>query len=126
MKKILLIEDDVYTRDVFEEILTDAGFGVETAVDGAEGVTRAQEGGFDLILLDVMMPKLDGLGVLKSFKENPAKKTNGPVVLLTNLGHDPVIREALNLGVKSYIIKSDINPDQLVSKVKQFLGEEKG
>lgn len=121
MKKILLIEDDVYTRDVFEEILTDGGFGVETAMDGVEGVTRAQEGGFDLILLDIMMPKLDGLGVLKSFRDNPPKAANGPVVLLTNLGHDPVIREAMSLGAKSYIIKSDINPDQLVAKVKQFL-----
>lgn len=119
--KILIIEDDVYIKDVYHEVLTDEGFTVDTATDGQEGLVKAQEGGYSIILLDIMTPRLDGIGFLKSLKSNPAKTQNGPVILLTNLAHDPVIKEGLDLGAKSYIIKSDINPDQLVELVKSFL-----
>lgn len=74
-----------------------------------------------MILLDVMMPKKNGLETLKGLKENPAAKPNGPIILLTNLAQDPIMQEALKTGAKSYMIKSDLNPDQLVEKVKQFL-----
>lgn len=121
-KKILLVEDDIYTRDVYVEVLGDAGFEVISAQDGEEGLVKASQGGFDLILLDVMMPKLDGLGVLRNLSQKPPQSQNGPIILLTNLGHDPVIKEALSLGAKSYLIKSDLNPDQLVLAVKKFLG----
>lgn len=72
---------------------------------------KAQEGGFALVFLDVMMTKLDGLGFLKALKYNPPKQASGPVLLLTNLAHDPVVSKALDLGAKSYLIKSDLNPD---------------
>jgi len=121
-QKILVIEDDVYTRELYEEVLKEAGFLVETSVDGEEGIVKINEGTFDLVLLDIMMPKLDGLGVLKKLREKPAKGTEPKIVLLTNLAHDPVIKEALILGAGSYLIKSDLNPDQLVEKVKSLLG----
>lgn len=124
MQKILLIEDDTYIRDVFKEVLIDAGFVVEEAFDGAEGLNKAQLGGYDLIFLDMMMPKLDGLGVLKGLQLKPPQKKNGPIVLLTNLGHDPVIDEGIKLGAKSYMIKTDITPDQLVLKAKDFLSRQ--
>ncbi len=120
-QKILIIEDDIYIRDVYEEILTKAGYDIITAVDGQEGVVKAQEGGYSLILLDVMMPKLDGLGVLRELKESPPKKTNGHIILLTNLAHNTIIDEAKKLGAFSYFIKSDLNPDELVQKVKEVL-----
>lgn len=120
-QKILILEDDQYTRDVYQEVLTEAGYEVTTAVDGEEGLVKIREGSYSLILLDMMMPKLDGLGVLTSFKENPPKVSNGPIILLTNLAHDPVINKAVALGAKSFLIKSDLNPDQLVAKVKEAL-----
>jgi len=120
-KKILLVEDDQYTQDVYQEILKEAGFEVTLAIDGQEGLQKAQEGGYNLILLDIMMPKMDGLTLLKELKANPPKKDNGPIIMLTNLSHDPIVSEGLSLGAKSYVTKSDINPDQLVSKVKEFL-----
>ncbi len=120
-QKILILEDDQYTRDVYQEVLTEAGYDVTVAVDGEEGLVKIREGSYSLILLDIMMPKLDGLGVLNSLKENPPKQKNGPVVLLTNLAHDPVLNKALELGAKGFLIKSDLNPDQLVSKVKEFI-----
>lgn len=123
-KKILIIEDDVYIKDVYEEILKENGFEVETAIDGEEGLVKIQEGGYSLILLDIMMPKMDGVELLKILKERPAIESNGPIVLLTNLAHDPVITQGLELGAKHYLIKSDLNPDQLVENVKEFVKEQ--
>ena len=120
-KKILIIEDDLYTRELYEEVLTEAGFIVDSAANGEEGLVKAQRGGYNLILLDVMMPKIDGLGVLSSLKENPPKVENGPIILLTNLAHDPVITQALKLGAKTYLIKSDLNPDELVKRVREHI-----
>lgn len=121
MKKILVVEDDMYTRDLFVETLTTAGYVVTSAVDGLEGLKHIQEGGFDLILLDAMMPKMDGLTVLQKMKEIPSKQPNGPVVMSTNLAGDMVLNEALENGAKACFIKTDLNPDQLVSKVQEFL-----
>ena len=120
-QKILIIEDDMYIRDVYEEILKKAGYEITTAVDGQEGIVKAQEGGYSLILLDVMMPKLDGLGVLRELKDSPPKQTNGHIVLLTNLAHNTIIEEAQKLGAWTYFVKSDLNPDELVEKVKKVL-----
>lgn len=120
-QKILVIEDDQYIRDVYQEVLTEVGYDVTTSVDGEEGLVKIREGGYSLILLDMMMPKLDGLGVLESLKQNASKTANGPIVLLTNLAHDPVISKALSLGAKDYLIKSDLNPDQLVTRVGELL-----
>jgi len=121
MKKILIVDDDLYIRELYEEILKEAGFEVTTAVDGQDGFDKIKVGGFDLILLDVMMPKLDGLTVLAKLSQNPPRAKNGPIVLLTNLSHDPVIKEALQKGATAYLIKADLNPDQLVEKVKSFV-----
>lgn len=120
-QKILIIEDDMYIRDVYEEVLTKAGYEITTAVDGQEGVVKAQTGNWDLILLDVMMPKLDGLGVLRELKDKPPQKANGHIVLLTNLAHHTIIQEAQRLGAFTYFVKSDLNPDELVEKIKQVL-----
>lgn len=120
-KKILLIEDDANAIDLYKEVLRNAGFSVISAIDGGVGLSKAQEGGYDLILLDIMLPKMDGLTVLSKLKESPAKRQNGPIILLTNLAHDPVIQEATKLGAVGYLTKSDINPDQLVKKVREYL-----
>lgn len=117
-KKVLIIDDDVYLRELYEEVLKSEGYEVTTAVDGEDGVGRLQQGGYDFTLLDVMMPKLDGLGVLKKLKEAPPVTANGPIMLLTNLAQDPIVTEAMQLGAKSYIIKADITPDQLIEQVK--------
>lgn len=118
--KLLVVDDDEYIRDLYEEILKDSGFNVDTAVDGKDGLDKITANNYDLILLDIMMPKLDGVEVLRSLSKD-AKAKAGKVVLLTNLAHDPVMKEALSLGAKAYLIKADMTPDQLVEKLKEFL-----
>ena len=120
-KKILLIEDDLYTRELFEEILKDAGFVVTVALDGELGFNKMLEGGYDLILLDIIMPLMDGLEVLTKLKSATPKQKNGPVVMLTNLSHDPIIKDALSKGANGYLIKSDLTPEMFVKKVREFL-----
>lgn len=120
MHKILVVDDDEYIRDIYEEILQDADFSVDTAVDGKDGYDKITDGNYDLILLDIMMPKMDGVEVLRELSEN-SKANAAKVVLLTNLAHDPVMKEALSLGAVAYLIKADMTPDQLVEKVKSFL-----
>lgn len=121
MKKILVVDDDQYIRDVYREVLEGEKYQVDTAIDGQEGLLKAQMGGYDLILLDAMMPKVDGLGVLKGLKENPPKVENKAIILLTNLAHGEVIDEAMENGAKSYLIKSEMNPDQFLQNIKKFL-----
>ena len=119
-KKILLVEDDQFTRELYEEVLKDAGFAIDTAIDGLDGLNKLKTQGYDLILLDVMMPKMDGLDVLRELMNNPPKVKNGPIVLLTNLTNDPVIDTAYWLNAKGHLVKSDITPGELVEHVKKY------
>ncbi len=120
MKKILIIEDDADTREIYEEVLKDGGFDVVTAVDGQDGLEKALKGGYSLILLDIMMPKVDGIEVLKTLKKVPPPIPNGPVVILTNIAYDPLVPDLLELGAKIYLLKSDLTPAQLVEKVRLY------
>lgn len=120
-KKILVVDDDLYLRDLYAEILKNAGYEVDTAIDGEEGIGKIKQGGYDLIFLDMMMPKIDGLGVLTQLSQTQPPPKNGPIILLTNLGHEPVIQEALQKGAVAYLIKADITPEQLLIEVKKYL-----
>ena len=121
-KKILIIEDDFFVRDLYDRELTREGFEIETAVDGPEGLLKVVESKPDLILLDIMLPKMSGLDVLKTLKEKEETKDT-PVVLLTNLGQDSIIREGFTLGAVGYLIKAAYTPSQIIEEVKKFLKE---
>lgn len=119
--KILVIDDDPYLRELYKEVLTEGGYQVDLALDGQEGLTKILLGGYDLILLDIMMPKIDGLGILKRIKDNPPDVYNGPIFVLSVLKQDDIIKKAMDLGAKGYIVKSDLNPDQVLKKISGIL-----
>ena len=121
MAKILVIEDDKGTREIYSSVLKQAGYEVDVAEDGGIGFSKAKEGGYDLVLLDVMLPKMDGIAILGELKKSPPKTPNKNIYLLTNLSHDPILKEGVGLGAKDYILKTDINPGQLTEKVKKIL-----
>ena len=123
MAKILLIEDDTYIRELYEEVLKGVGFEVVVAIDGEVGLEHAKIGGFDLILLDMMLPKLDGLGFLRALKNEPPKAPNGPIIILSNLTHDPVIKMAQTLGASAFVAKSEMDPGEFLDKVRGFLAQ---
>jgi DNA-binding response OmpR family regulator len=117
---ILLIEDEKDIRAVYSEVLRDAGFTVLESTDGEAGQEQALSVKWDLLLLDIMLPKIDGLQILKKVRETPAL-SKLPIILLTNLGRDAVIKEGFELGASGYLIKSDMTPDKVVEEVKSFL-----
>lgn len=123
-KKILVVEDELYLRELYVEILKDEGFDVSDAADGQKAYEDISKGGFDLVLLDIMLPKMDGLTILKMIRENPPVNPNKAVVMLTNLGHDSSISEAISLGARGYMIKSDYTPEELIKEVRHYLSEE--
>ena len=119
--KILLIDDDKDTIDIYSEFLTDAGYKVDIAKDGKEGLDKIYSGGYDLILLDIMMPKIDGLAVLKELQKHPVTTYNGPIVVLSALDQDYVIKTALDSGAKGFLAKSKFNPQQALEKINELI-----
>ncbi len=123
-KRILVVEDDEYLRDLYVEILKDEKFDVDCATNGIEGYGKMYEGGYDLVLLDIMLPQMDGLKILEKLtNETPPLKPNKKIVILSNLGQEAVISQALGLGASGYMIKSEHTPDQVIAKVKGYLSD---
>ena len=121
VKKILIIEDEQYLRDLYAQILQDAGYSIDTAGDGEEGWKKASAGGYDLVLIDIIMPKLDGITLLKRLKQNPPAIPNKKTVMLTVLREDKYIKDALANGADGYLMKSSLTPDQIVTEVTNLL-----
>ncbi len=124
-KRILIVEDDQFLREFYDELLSGEGYITDTAADGEIGLNKIVAGGYNLILLDIMLPKKDGTQILRDLKVTPAKTPNGPIVILTNLGQDTVIETCFNLGASGYIIKSAMNPDQILKEIKNYLANVK-
>ncbi len=120
--RILLVDDEPTLLELYQEILVGGGYDVTSTTHGQEAVTFIQQGGFDLILLDVMLPEIDGLDILEMLHALPnPKKPNGGIVLLTNLVQEEVMDRGIALGVRGYLIKSDYNPAQFLAKIQSFL-----
>lgn len=117
-KKVLVVEDEQDLRDFYKEVLANAGFEVEVAKDGEEGLQKILQGKIDVVLLDIMMPKIDGIGVLQILKEQ--KKPLPKIIMLTNLSHDKTLEEAKELGAVDSIIKSNADPQDIIKKVSIY------
>ena len=124
-ERILVIEDDQFLKDLYDELLRGEGYEVDLAADGQAGLDKFLEGGYSLVLLDIMLPKIDGLEILRRAQDQKPRKENGQVVLLTNLGQDSIIKEGFSLGASGYLVKSAMNPDQVLNEVKVFLNKGK-
>ncbi len=120
-KKILIVEDDQFLREFYQELLTAEGYIIDIAVDGEIGEAKIRQGGWDLILLDIMLPKKDGLHILQDLKVKPAEGKNGPIVVLTNLSNDAVANQAFSLGASGFLFKSSLNPDEVLKQLLDFL-----
>lgn len=119
-KKILICEDEKFIADLYEHVLTRAGYIVKIAADGRVGLDMLAKEQFDLTLLDVMMPEINGLELLRQWKlKNPTSQML--ILVLTNLGQDAVIKEAFNLGASGYLIKASLTPQQVLTEVNNAL-----
>lgn len=120
--RILVVEDDLFLRELYLDILNAEGYKTETAQDGEEALSKMKIGGYNLVLLDIIMPKMDGLEVMRQIQNTPPQNPNKCVIFLTNLDKDEEIKTALKLG-NGYLIKSQITPGSLVEEVKMYLGK---
>ncbi|MEA2088510.1 MAG: response regulator transcription factor [Patescibacteria group bacterium] len=119
--KILIIEDDSFLSDFYGKKLSDKNYEVFIASDGEKGVKIAKEKKPDLILLDLVLPKMSGFDVVKELKSGDCK--NIPIVLLTNLNEKENIDKALDMGVEDYLIKVYFTPSEIVEKIKNILSK---
>ena len=122
-KKILVVEDEEYIRDLYVQILQKEGYLVDAATDGEEAYMKISKKEYDLILLDIILPKIDGLQVLEKLRKE-AKKISAPVVLLTNLSQEVVVAKAMDYGVRGYMVKSDLTPSDILTEVRGYLNGE--
>lgn len=120
MKRILFIEDEAALQKTFGDILKSEGFEVISALDGETGLNLAKKENPDLVLLDLILPKIHGLDVLREIKQNENTK-NIPVIVLTNIESIEKIDKALELGATTYLVKSDYSLEDVIAKIKKAL-----
>ncbi len=119
-KKILLVEDDSMINSIYKIKLEQSGFFVVIAENGADGVKLAISQKPNLILLDVMLPQMDGFAVLQKIKTN-RKTKKIPVIMLTNLGTTEDMKKGMDFGADEYLIKANLTPNQLSNKINKIL-----
>ena len=119
-KKILIVEDDNFLRELIAKKLIDENYKVSEAVDGEEGLKKIKEEKPDLIVLDLILPGVDGFEVLSKMKEDDALKSI-PVIILSNLGQRDDIERGLKLGAVDYLIKAHFTPGEIIEKIKNAL-----
>ncbi len=122
-KKILIIEDDVFLGDVLLKKLNHENYETTLARDGGEGLKKITELKPDLILLDIILPTMNGYEILETKFRDPEIK-NIPVIVISNSGQPVEINRVLALGVKDYLIKAQFDPEEVITKVRAQLGDE--
>jgi two-component system chemotaxis sensor kinase CheA len=122
-RRLLVVDDSFTTRELIRSILAAAGYDVQAAVDGTDALDKLRAHPYDLVVSDVEMPRLDGLGLTTQIRSDPQLDTL-PVVLITSLASDAHRRRGLEAGAQAYIVKSQFNQDGLLEVIQQLLGYE--
>ncbi|MDD2732030.1 MAG: response regulator [Candidatus Pacebacteria bacterium] len=119
-KKILIIEDDKFLRELISQKLSKEGYDIKEAVDGEKGVKAVKDEKPDLILLDLILPGIDGFEVLAKIKEDPGLSSI-PVIILSNLGQKDDIERGLKMGADDYLIKAHSTPPEIIEKIRSVI-----
>jgi len=119
-KKILIVEDDKFLRELIAQKLIKEGYDIAEAVDGEKGIKSIKEEKPDLVLLDLILPGIDGFEVLAKIKEDPVL-SQIPVIILSNLGQKDDIERGLKIGAVDYLIKAHFTPGEIIEKIKAVL-----
>jgi DNA-binding response OmpR family regulator len=121
-KKILIVEDDNFVAEVYFAKLTEMGYEAILAQNGEEGISALKRDKIDLILLDILMPIMNGMEMLEEIKKQEGWK-NIPVILLTNVGEKESIQKVREMGVKNYLIKSHFTPAEVIEKIEAVFND---
>ncbi len=120
MAKILIIEDDPLINKMYSEKLAREGFQTEIAQNGSDGLEKLKANPPDLVILDIMMPKMGGIEVIDEMKKD-TRLEKIPIIVLSNLSESPDIERAKKRGIKDYLVKSDLDPEDVTNAVKKYL-----
>lgn len=120
MEQILLVEDDPFLIDIYTTKLKEAGFSIEVAVNGEEAIRKIKEKRPDLVVLDIVLPQIDGWEILRKIKSEPKFK-NLKVIILSNLGQKEEVEKGMDLGAVKYLIKAHYTPSQVVEEIKKII-----
>lgn len=119
-KKILIVEDDRFLRELIARKISEEGYEIVEAVDGNEGLKKIKEVKPDLVLLDLILPAVDGFEVLAQIKKD-AEVSSIPVIILSNLGQKEDVEKGMKLGAVDYLIKAHFDPGEIIGKVNNIL-----
>jgi len=120
-KKILIVDDDLFIKDIYSNALNLEGFQVVTSSNGEEGLKKIFTEKPDLVLLDILMPIMDGLTMLEKLRASDESMSSIPVIILSNLGQKEDIDKALNLGANDFLIKSQSDVSQIIDRISNLL-----
>jgi len=120
MPNILLVEDDPFLIDIYSKKFQEAGYNLEVISDGTKVASALEAKVYDLVLLDIVLPKIEGWQILRGIKQNVQFK-NLKVVVLSNLGQKEEVEKGLSLGAYKYLIKSHFKPSEIIEQVKKIL-----
>jgi CheY-like chemotaxis protein len=121
-KQMLLIEDDTLIRELYLRQLNLSGLPTDAFDNGIDGIAAAQKKHYDLVLLDIMMPRMTGLEVLKVLKSDEKTKSI-PVLFLTNLGQESILEEGKKLGAIGSLIKASYTPAEIIDEIKKYIAK---
>lgn len=120
--RVLVVEDDKFLRELITRKLEAENFYVIEAIDGEEGIKKASEEKPDIVLLDIVLPGIDGFEILKRMKADPGL-SKIPVIMLTNLGQRDDVERGIEMGADDYLIKAHFTPSEIIERVKKVMRE---
>ena len=125
MKNILLIEDDPFLIDIYTTKLKEAGFNLDTATDGEMALKKLSEKKFDLLVLDIVLPNIDGWEILEEIRNSPQRYGSKglKIVILSNLGQKEDVEKGIRMGASKYLIKAHYTPSEVVEEIVKVLRE---
>lgn len=124
MKSILLVEDDPFLIDIYTTKLKESGFSVEVASNGQKALEKVAEKKFNLVILDIVLPQMDGWEILEKLKAQSSKlkaAADLKIIILSNLGQKEEVEKGLSLGATKYLIKAHYTPSEVVEEIKKVL-----
>lgn len=120
-KKILIVDDEPDLRMMFKDILGTYGYELDEASDGVECLEKMSKTRYDLVLLDLMMPRMDGMEALTRIKQDSEKYGKAPILILTNLTSDVAIKEGFERKADGYLIKTELTPEEVLKEIEKVL-----
>jgi len=119
---VLLVEDDAFLREICSKKLTKEGYTVYEAIDGEQAMSGIESAKPDIVLLDIILPAIDGFQILSQIRSNKNKKiAKVPVIMLSNLGQDDDIKKAMDMGANDYLVKAHFTTEEIIEKIKALL-----